>query len=700
MTYEALLDAICTRSDLSLSTGSRLRVPTVPTPFVAPELSVRQMGSGLLQAEVIIISSPAAVGKSTVAKALAAVNKLPLLDLAEVPVSTNALVGLLTTDVALPVNPIEALHRGELAVVVDALDEGRLLSGDTSFEKFLETSWELLLKDRAVPDRPKIILFGRDIAAELVETSLQVLEQSDITSAWLVLEFFDHPGAVRVIEAHAEETARLDKRVWRTTGPTQAVVAAFFDAIEGALRLPERTLWKNVEGRAFAGYAPVLAAIGRLISRETNPARLQTALGQAGVKRAWDVIERVAEEILDREQEKVKTQLERQVSSDVSSDVYAATEQLRYLGQVAHNVPITIVDPPGFSSADREVYRTIVDQQLPEHPFLQQGELTSDVLASIVLAHALVQGMAAIPDPFRLRPLSRQPFLWRAVQRQLDTAGEDLIEGQYLGCILNSLWNDSIAGGVETRCESTDSTGLVRVEINVPSHGSWAFDALPPIEFYEQLRGRTEIDVDDAVVWQGHQGEQESPAFEIRDDIGFRAADLDLRATSVRISGPARLDTASLQQLAGIRVRLNPGARVWWGGRFADTYPWNDHEATLPPPTRSEPASEFERFLEMWTTQGPRGAPMTLQENLAPSLSDQRVQWIHREFSAGAFAALVRLLIEHDLASAEPIAARGPTPMVRVHFTVDWTALLDAARGSDTGAALASVADAARGFFD
>src|SRR5207247_7491238 len=139
--------------------------------------------------------------KSTVAKYLAATTQAPLLDLAQTHVSTNSLVGLLATDVVRPHDPTGALQRGELSVLIDALDEGRLLSGDANFEEFLRTSWELLLQDRTISDRAKLILFGRDVAVDLVATSLEYYGEA-ISVSRLTLDFFDHNEALAVVEAH------------------------------------------------------------------------------------------------------------------------------------------------------------------------------------------------------------------------------------------------------------------------------------------------------------------------------------------------------------------------------------------------------------------------------------------------------------------------------------------------------------------
>ena len=46
-------------------------------------------------------------------------------------------------------------------MIVDALDEGRLLSSETGIEQFLISTAELLRSNRTVTSRPKLIFLGR-----------------------------------------------------------------------------------------------------------------------------------------------------------------------------------------------------------------------------------------------------------------------------------------------------------------------------------------------------------------------------------------------------------------------------------------------------------------------------------------------------------------------------------------------------------
>jgi hypothetical protein len=111
------------------------------------------------------VEAPAAVGKSTFAAHLSASRRLPLLNLAQVRVSTGTLAGLLASEFSDPRAAGDAFHLAELPILIDALDEGLILSGDLHVEDFLRTTCELLLLDRRVTGRPKLIFLARPEAA-------------------------------------------------------------------------------------------------------------------------------------------------------------------------------------------------------------------------------------------------------------------------------------------------------------------------------------------------------------------------------------------------------------------------------------------------------------------------------------------------------------------------------------------------------
>jgi hypothetical protein len=674
---ELLVAALANSGDVQLAEEARLDVPSLPQPFIPPKLLSLSSESetDALAAEVIIVSSPAAVGKSTAAQYLAATCNIPVLNLADVHVSTNALVGLITTDIVQPEDPLRALHAAELSIIVDALDEGRLLSGDANFEKFLETCWELLLRDRSERKSPKLVLFGRDVAADLVNLLLEI-SGDDLTVSWLNLDFFDRDDAVEVVDAHALETAAGDGHAWTPSEPSRAVIDAFFAAIAAALKVDPKELWTNPQGRAFAGYAPVLAAIGSLLSREENPIRLRNALEQSGADRAWEVIGRVGDTILQREQEeKMRPQLARELSTEVPPEAYDTDEQLTYLAQVALGEPLRLTDRVNLKGENLEIYRRMTGQHLAEHPFLQQGRLANDVLASIVLAHGIGNDLLG-ESPGLLRQASRQPFLWRSIQRLLDRSPETWLVGTYVGCVLNSLWNDSVAEAFRVLIRPNETTDeLAQLTVEEPEE-TWEIQAMPPLEFYEQLRN-TDCQLTSSIIWQGHYGKEGSAVFDIRGDVTVLASGgLDVRADTARIEGDVRLLAKSLTQSPNLRLYLSPGARVWWGGEFSRTHPWNEYEVSLESPEERLPATQLEALLEKLAVAFPRGAPITLYKFKLRLPDDRWSSWIARDFSAERFSRLIELMIQEGLARAEIAAASGPRPMVRVHFTVTWEKML------------------------
>lgn len=692
--FHDLAERVSSNPSLELTGSARLEIPSEPRPFVPPKLVCGDLDDDAdpLAAEVVVVSAPAAVGKSTVARFLAATRAAPLLDLAVVPVSTQSLLGLLAADVSDPRDAISAVHSGGLTVIVDALDEGRMLSGDANFEQFLETTWELLRQDRSVIDRPKLVLFGRDIAAEILDLALQISGEG-ISSSWLKLDFFGHDDAIAVVEAHASETAARDGSTWQSSAPAREVISAFFGAIEGALGLEDGAVWTDAQGRAFAGYAPVLGAIGSLLARETNPQRLTNALKLAGAERAWDVIERVAETIMERERdEKLCPPLAQVTSTDLPVETYDREEQLTLLAQLAQGRSLKMTGRVGLSGSDADAYNRMVAQHLGEHPFLQQGQLANDVVAAIVLAHAAVHDLVEPQSMELVRRASRLPFLWRSTQRQLELASSNLISGQYLGCVLNSLWNDAIVEAPRVSAAASPDTDVSDIRVRGARNVNWSVSAIHPLELYEQVRD-SQFLLAGPVVWRGHAGVQGSTAFDVRGDVTLvTESELDIQAAAIRIDGDARLAAAQLAQPPELRVIPSKSAQLWRGGQFSDTHPWTQVPSTLEPPTELGPQGELARLVRRC---GERlgGVAITLTADYRPT-EDPRYDWVGREFSVDAFAKIISLMVQHGLARADTIPARGPRPRVVIHFQVTWDELAAALDGSTDAPAYV------RGFID
>ena len=217
-------------------------------------------------------------------------------------------------------------------MIIDALDEGRLLSNETAIERFLVTTAELLLSNRSVTSRPKLVFLARFESIELARHWIE-LTAPGITSATAKVGFFDKEGAWQLIQAYAATAAKPGSQYQQHPEPARDLIATFFDAIESALGLAAGELWQNEQGRVFAGYAPVLAALGSILAEIDDYITVSNNLKSSDGREAWGVIEAVLYELLTREQAKLREQLHAQCKSALPREVYDVEEQMALLAQ-------------------------------------------------------------------------------------------------------------------------------------------------------------------------------------------------------------------------------------------------------------------------------------------------------------------------------------------------------------------------------
>jgi hypothetical protein len=387
---------------------SCLVIGEAPTPFVAPRLETEEGDTSALEKEIIFIEASAAIGKSTLAKQLSATLKAPILDLAKVAVSAGSLRTMLAElESADKSDPLAAFHEGRIPVIVDALDEGRLLSGETGIEQFLASSAEFLQGDRRVASRPKLILLGRFESIEQARRQLGLAERG-ITSVTANVEFFDREGARQLIHAYAATAARSGSHYMQHPEQAQDFITIFFDAIEAALGLKAGELWQNERGKVFAGYAPVLAAVGSILAVIDDFANVAKNLSANHGREAWGMVEAVLYDILGREQDKLRDRLSEQCKAVLPNAVYDVEEQLSLLAQYVESKPLEGAGRVRLRPSDMEKYREMVRTYLPHHPFLRRHEFGDAVLGTGAVSRAVYHGGTISRD--RLISLSRQ---WR-----------------------------------------------------------------------------------------------------------------------------------------------------------------------------------------------------------------------------------------------------------------------------------------------
>jgi hypothetical protein len=676
--FGALAEALARPDYKPATSGSgRLTVAVPPQPFVAPKF--HQPGSSLhLSVEVVFVQAPAVVGKTTMARQLSASRNVPLLNLAEVAVATGSLKALIS-DLTGPGSPLQAFHRGELPIIIDALDEGRLFSGETSFESFLSTTAELLLSDRTVTNRPKLVIFGRSDSTELAKLGLELEGSGDITDALLDIGWFGETEARTLIDEYAKSAAKPGSGYLRHPGPAAEAIAAYFRAIEDALGLEAGQLWTTERGQAFAGYAPVLAAVGFLLAEIDNLSLVATHLRAAGAQQAWGVIERVLQEILDREQTKLCTQLGPQASVPLPAETYDREEQLTHLAHYVHGQPLrgtgrVVLPPP-----DQTKYDSMVRQYLQEHPFVKHGDFRDPVLGAMVLAFAVAHDLLRGVDLGKLVDASRRPFLWRSLRGQLDE--DSLIDGRYAGAVLSSFWSDPLTKHPQVVIRSPDGEAAL---IRIPSYcdREVLFNATLPLHLEGEAKD-CDIDVPGTVRLQGHAPPRSVPVFHVHGTTTIICDTIEVAADTLTLHGQVWFEAEAVSASPRLTISPKNGTTVGWGEQLAKAYPWNQHRATLPPPYKVAHGDRLSHLMDECSQRFAGGRPPILYQDCTIPDDDPHTRWAARSFPE-EFPALMRALVRKGLARMEQIPVSGTDPKFRVHLTKPWPQLRELLRGSSS----------------
>lgn len=632
--------------------GTNLSVAEAPEPFVAPMFDRDFEEEGEL-GEVVLIRASAAVGKSTIAKALSAARRIPILDLARVAVATGSLKGILG-DLRNGNSPVDAFHKGDLPIIVDALDEGRLLSSEKGFFSFLETSAETILESRDVRNKPKLIMLGRPDA---VGYAALAFANDEITVSVLDVGYFDQAGARQLIHAYATQAAAPDSTYFVHSEPVERYITTYFDRIEDALSIEPSQLWESETGRSFAGYAPVLAAIGSLLPGIENFADALNRLNATGAVDAWSVIETVLDEIIARDQRKFIALAESGMSNPLPAEAYDKEEQLTLLLQYIQRESLTGSGRVQLSPNDVAKYEGEVSRWIQEHPFLRREDLSNDVIASFVFASAIAADRSvSLTD--RLLALSRQPFLRRSLTGRLNR--HSLIDGKYLGYILNSFWNDPLTENDTVSVRTLDDGGAAVIM----KCGSLVteFSVTSPIVVHGQLRN-SDFRLRYGLSLEG-LGEGASRSFLLDNTVIQSESPVKLDAGKLTIANNVWLDAEVALTSAPISLEFAADAAYFWGSGVSEKYPFNRHASTLD--KLEEPYGEtLERLLADCASRFGTGIKPILHADYSPPERDRYMQWAnvyHDEFPL-----LMRLIVKHGFADTKEIDASGKGK-VRINF--------------------------------
>ena len=675
--------AIVAHSELAVFNRINFTIPEKPSIYVPPTFHYVD-NSDTIESEVVFVQAPAAVGKSMTAKYIASSKRTPILDLARTPVGTDSLRGMIGNDAAL-----EAFRAGTLPIVVDAMDEGRIVSGEKSFEQFLATTGVLLTESphhnqsTDYRRRPKIIFFGRSESVEFANLAIQLLAEPSLCR--IELDYFAKDSAVRLVNESAEKEIgnlpistgqKQSRRASLHSVPMTRLKDTYFSAIASALGLSEEALWTDEIGRSFAGYAPVLSTLAIMIARSENPHRDQHDLEKTIVGQAWDVVSRVLSLVMEREQEKFQEIVANEFSS-LPDSVFSRDEQLSYLAQLIRGSQIDFCGDFQLKEQTKQRYMERVSQFLPEHPFVRDKKAANDVLGSAIVAHVILTGIEeqSEEDDQSLGRLSRQPFMWRHARNSLSP--DTIIYGYTAGYLLNSYFNDPVTNrdsGVRIQDNDDGGSSVLLVEDNV------RFDVIPPVTLFEAARN-CDIETAHKVVLDGR-------GFVFSGTNSIVCGDLELRSATIWVYGSLKIVPSGYLSLGetvrvsivddDAYVALSPKfRRTQWPSRSVNQ--WIDAE----PNGSRKQNTEILEFLRYLRDLPNRFVVVTRDYHL--SNEERNPQWKRIYTMAAPHSRLfLRTMVSLEIADIASVQAGTVVPLFRVTFNdVDWDLLISAFSGEN-----------------
>lgn len=349
--------------------------------FVEPDLSLRP-GCGTPQAPILLIAAPGAVGKSTLAVNMCARTGLVLVDLAK----SDTVGGNFLTGGLMQAGPqaLSAWTGRTLGLAIDALDEARLRVTQQSFDDFLKDV-VTVSRQNTIP----IVLFGR---TGMVDECWLWFQENGLDAAIFDIELFDEQRAIRFVESNLkrrakempQDTTDLAEHIVRFSEPYRQAATSFVQRLADVSHQSRQVEQKALE---FAGYAPVLEAIGGMLARTRNPASL---VADALKVHSKSVLFQVVDLILVREQSKLRENLAPAFGSVPVDALYQPEEQRRRLAAHLFNLtppPTPHQVPPQLQQG----YEDAVESFLAQHPFLDGTgvNVSSAVFSADLIAFAL-----------------------------------------------------------------------------------------------------------------------------------------------------------------------------------------------------------------------------------------------------------------------------------------------------------------------
>lgn len=331
--------------------------------FVAPDIEIEEQSLDS-QADVLLVSAPAAVGKSSIARELGLRTGSMVWDLSHFSLGSSFFSGTLVE--AFGTNGLDAVRKslseGTLTLILDAADEALVRAGASNFEAAVDNLVSLI--SGSTSSGPSAVILGRP---ETIDETFAILAARGIRAQVVRVAFFTESQARSFVRAKAQK----DDHAGVAQAELDKFLTDFFSVVGEAVGSGD---WGS--SQSFLGYAPVLDALGAFYREQENPVRRlsEIRLG-ASSAHVWDLLLEVIESILDREAEKFGSAFG---AGDARKEAFgrAAYDRSAQLMLLLSDEPdVMEISPPDFPDAEES---WIFDELTPqvrtwyqEHPFLR-----------------------------------------------------------------------------------------------------------------------------------------------------------------------------------------------------------------------------------------------------------------------------------------------------------------------------------------
>ncbi|MFD0167838.1 hypothetical protein ACFVJH_27410 [Streptomyces decoyicus] len=367
-------------------------------PYMGYEIpEVREVESSApLTPALMLITAPAAVGKSTAAEYMSHYLKCPILDLSHLQVGDGTLDGMASKSLGIRKNAQfqEALVESRAALIVDALDEAEVRSGQANFRAFVRGVADTA--SQIIGERPSIVILSRAESSRVIQ---ETFSERNLSYVHFEIRPFGKEQSERYLERKVADVYRNQEKEslhLKHVQPYSQARDELFAVLASAITQRKEEFWEEPDVRDFLGYAPVLDVAAEYLAVDNFSHLGGSSIGSSSGEgfRHWDLVANVIDQLLLREQSKFVAQFreiedfQRYGNSLLLAILYTPEEQCARLLDYVEGMQLDLSLPASMPANLRECYETAADTQLSNHPFLRGEGWFNVIFRDYVTARA------------------------------------------------------------------------------------------------------------------------------------------------------------------------------------------------------------------------------------------------------------------------------------------------------------------------